>query len=347
MNEFIKLERVTVQYDDNVVLDDFDIAFEEGKFYTLLGPSGCGKTTILNLIAGFVRQDLGKVYIDGQIVDDIDPAKRNVNTIFQDYALFPHLNVYDNIAFGLKLKKNKKSEIFEKVRSSLELVGLTGYEKREISELSGGQKQRVAIARAIVNEPKVLLLDEPLSALDLKLRRDMQYMLKEIQERLSITFIFVTHDQEEALTLSDYIYVLEDGKIRQEGIPTDIYDEPENEFVADFIGDSNIVSGVMIKDYEVTFANEVFECVDKGFDRDQHVKIVIRPEDFTIKEAQAGKFDVEIVSKVFKGIHYEFLCEDLANNTWKVHTIKNFEVGSKVSLDFEPFDIHVMEANEE
>ncbi|PAG28147.1 spermidine/putrescine ABC transporter ATP-binding protein, partial [Staphylococcus aureus] len=264
MEPLLSLKSVSKSYDDLNILDDIDIDIESGYFYTLLGPSGCGKTTILKLIAGFEYPDSGEVIYQNKPIGNLPPNKRKVNTVFQDYALFPHLNVYDNIAFGLKLKKLSKTEIDQKVTEALKLVKLSGYEKRNINEMSGGQKQRVAIARAIVNEPEILLLDESLSALDLKLRTEMQYELRELQSRLGITFIFVTHDQEEALALSDFLFVLKDGKIQQFGTPTDIYDEPVNRFVADFIGESNIVEGRMVRDYVVNIYGQDFECVDMG-----------------------------------------------------------------------------------
>ncbi|WP_403424768.1 ABC transporter ATP-binding protein, partial [Staphylococcus aureus] len=281
MEPLLSLKSVSKSYDDLNILDDIDIDIESGYFYTLLGPSGCGKTTILKLIAGFEYPDSGEVIYQNKPIGNLPPNKRKVNTVFQDYALFPHLNVYDNIAFGLKLKKLSKTEIDQKVTEALKLVKLSGYEKRNINEMSGGQKQRVAIARAIVNEPEILLLDESLSALDLKLRTEMQYELRELQSRLGITFIFVTHDQEEALALSDFLFVLKDGKIQQFGTPTDIYDEPVNRFVADFIGESNIVEGRMVRDYVVNIYGQDFECVDMGIPENKKVEVVIRPEDIS------------------------------------------------------------------
>lgn len=286
MEPLLSLKSVSKSYDDLNILDDIDIDIESGYFYTLLGPSGCGKTTILKLIAGFEYPDSGEVIYQNKPIGNLPPNKRKVNTVFQDYALFPHLNVYDNIAFGLKLKKLSKTEIDQKVTEALKLVKLSGYEKRNINEMSGGQKQRVAIARAIVNEPEILLLDESLSALDLKLRTEMQYELRELQSRLGITFIFVTHDQEEALALSDFLFVLKDGKIQQFGTPTDIYDEPVNRFVADFIGESNIVEGRMVRDYVVNIYGQDFECVDMGIPENKKVEVVIRPEDISLIKAK-------------------------------------------------------------
>ncbi len=340
----IELENIQVEYEGETLFENLNLSFNEGKFYTLLGPSGCGKTTILNLIAGFKKASAGKITLGGKDVTNIEANKRIVNTVFQNYALFPHLNVYENVAFGLRLKKKKESEITELVNEYLELVNLNGYQNRNINELSGGQKQRVAIARALINEPKVLLLDEPLSALDLKLRTEMQYVLKEIQERLQITFIFVTHDQEEALALSDYIYVMNEGKIEQLGEPKDIYDEPNNRFVADFIGESNIIEATYGEEFEVIVGEDSFTCVDKGFIKDEKVDIVIRPEDITIHSSK-GKLQVEIISNIFRGMNYELLARDIANNHWLIHTTKNYEVGEHVYIDFQPEDIHVMKVS--
>jgi spermidine/putrescine transport system ATP-binding protein len=311
-----------------------------------LGPSGCGKTTILNLIAGFIKPDSGQIFIDGIDVTNLPSNKRNVNTVFQDYALFPHLNVFDNVAFSLKLKKLDKKEIQSRVLSALSFVNLNGYEYREVSALSGGQKQRVAIARAIINRPSVLLLDEPLSALDLKLRTEMQYELKKLQKELDITFIFVTHDQEEALGMSDYIFVLNEGVVAQSGIPTDIYDEPNNRFVADFIGESNILDGVYVDEYFVKINNNVYKCVDKGFEINSFVDIVIRPEDLQIGKKTANSIKVVVISSLFKGMHYEIVCNDIDANEWLVHSTKRVEIGQEIDLSFNPDDIHVMEKNE-
>ena len=345
-NTIISFENVNKFYEDTHVLKNINFEIEKGKFYTLLGPSGCGKTTILRIIAGFTDVSNGKVTLNGQDVTNLPPNKRKVNTVFQDYALFPHMNVFENIAFGLRLKKTPENIIKEKVADALKMVQLSGYENREISQMSGGQQQRVAIARALVNEPEVLLLDEPLSALDLKLRTDMQYELRELQQRLGITFIFVTHDQEEALAMSDEIFVMSKGEIVQSGTPVDIYDEPINRFVADFIGESNIVDGVMKEDYLVEFVGKEFECADAGIRPNEKVEIVIRPEDLTLTSIENGKLTVEVDTQLFRGVHYEIICYDENGNEWMIHSTRKAEVGSKVGLYFEPQDIHVMRFGE-
>ena len=345
-NAIISFENVNKFYEDTHVLKNINFEIEKGKFYTLLGPSGCGKTTILRIIAGFTDVSNGKVTLNGADVTNLPPNKRKVNTVFQDYALFPHMNVFENIAFGLRLKKTPENIIKEKVADALKMVQLSGYENREISQMSGGQQQRVAIARALVNEPEVLLLDEPLSALDLKLRTDMQYELRELQQRLGITFIFVTHDQEEALAMSDEIFVMSKGEIVQSGTPVDIYDEPINRFVADFIGESNIVDGVMKEDYLVEFVGKEFECADAGMRPNEKVEIVIRPEDLTLTSIEKGKLTVEVDTQLFRGVHYEIICYDENGNEWMIHSTRKAEVGSKVGLYFEPQDIHVMRFGE-
>ncbi|MFC3747407.1 ABC transporter ATP-binding protein [Paenibacillus sp. GCM10012306] len=343
----ISFEKVTKQYDDEeAVLKEVSFEIERGKFYTLLGPSGCGKTTILRLIAGFAEATSGSIILNGQVINHIPANERQVNTVFQDYALFPHLNVFENVAFGLRIKKMKKDVITQKVQEALGFVNLAGYEQRAINEMSGGQRQRVAIARAIVNEPQVLLLDEPLSALDLKLRTEMQYILREMQQRLGITFIFVTHDQEEALAMSDWIFVMNKGKIEQSGTPHDIYDEPINRFVADFIGESNIVPAVMIEDYLVEINGRHFECVDAGLRPNESVEIVIRPEDLEITTLEQGKLRVRVDSQLFRGVHYEISCYDESGHEWLVHSTRQATVGSEIGLYFDPEAIHVMRFGE-
>ncbi len=339
--EVIKLKDIEVIFDQETIVSDFNISFEQGKFYTLLGPSGCGKTTILNTIAGFAKPTQGQVILHDENVTTKPASERRVNTIFQDYSLFPHLNVYDNISFGLKLRKYNPSQIDEKVKAMLALVELSGFEKKAVNELSGGQKQRVAIARALAMDPEVLLLDEPLSALDYKLRQNMQYMLKQIQQQLHITFIFVTHDQEEALVLSDYIYVLNKGKIMQAGEPKAIYDEPENEFVARFIGQSNIFDAIMEEDFKVDFLNQRFDCVDSGFGENTKVKVVIRPEDFKINDKR-NQIQVVVQSSLFKGQHFELMCLTVSEQLIIVHTTLQIAEGSEISLSLDSNDIHVI-----
>ena len=345
-NIIVELKHVGKRYGDTQVLKDVNIEIEQGKFYTLLGPSGSGKTTILRAIAGFLDVSEGEVLFDGKRINDVPANQRKVNPVFEDYALFPHLNVFDNVAFGLRLHRMSKETIKTKVTDALKMVRLQGYADREISELSGGQQQRVAIARAIVLEPQVLLLDEPLSALDAKLRKDMQYELRELQERLGITFLFVTHDQEEALALSDEIFVMNDGQVQQSGTPVDIYDEPVNHFVADFIGESNIIQGHMIKDFLVEFNGKQFECADAGMRPNEPVEVVLRPEDLDITAADAGKVNVEVDTQLFRGDYYEIVAYDQLKNEWLIHSTNPAKDGETVGLTFDPEDIHVMRLNE-
>ena len=337
----IDLIHVSKEYDGVTVLDDINLYIRKKEFVTLLGPSGCGKTTTLRIIGGFETPSEGQVLFEGRDIVPLPPYKRRVNTVFQKYALFPHLNVHDNIAFGLKIKKTPKAEIDARVEQMLELVNLKGYGKRRVEALSGGQQQRVAIARSLVNEPEVLLLDEPLGALDLKLRKEMQLELKSMQQRLGITFLYVTHDQEEALTMSDTIVVMRDGKILQIGDPKHIYDEPANAFVADFIGESNILSGTMIKDELVAFAGHEFPCVDFGFGENAPVDVVVRPEDITLVGEDVGQLTGVIQSVLFKGVHYEMMI-DTGEYVFKVHSTTMQPQGSRVGLSIVPFNIHIM-----
>jgi spermidine/putrescine transport system ATP-binding protein len=331
---------------DTTVLKDISFELEEGKFYTLLGASGSGKSTILNIIAGLLDATDGDVILDNKRINDLPANKRNVHTIFQSYALFPNMNVFDNVAFALKIKGVDKKEIAKRVSESLKLVRLDGFEKRSITKLSGGQKQRVAIARAIIDRPKVLLLDESLSALDMKLRKDMQYELRELQQSLGITFIFVTHDQEEALAMSDWVFIMNEGEIVQSGTPTDIYDEPINHFVADFIGESNILNGRMIEDYLVEFNGQKFEAVDGGMRKNEPIEVVIRPEDIWFTLPDEGKFNVKVDTQLFRGVHYEIVAYDEFNNEWLIHSTHKAIVGETVGLDFDPEAIHIMRLNE-
>ena len=339
----IKIENLSKSFGEKVVLDNINLDIRRGEFVTLLGPSGCGKTTLLRMIAGFLQPDAGVIMLEGCDISGTPPHLRPLNTVFQRYALFPHLNVYDNIAFGLKLNKVNKAEIEKRVRKALKMVSMTDYEDRDVNSLSGGQQQRVAIARAIVNRPKVLLLDEPLAALDLKMRKDMQMELKEMHEALGITFIYVTHDQEEALTLSDTVVVMSEGKIQQIGTPIDIYNEPVNSFVADFIGESNILNGTMIKDKEVEFIGHTFECIDEGFGQHTAVDVVIRPEDiYVITNTENAKFTGTVKSCIFKGVHYEMFVDTDKGFELMIQDYNAFEVGSKVGMLIKPSDIHVM-----
>ena len=341
----LELKNIALSFDGEKILDGINLDIKDKEFITFLGPSGCGKTTTLRIIAGFLEPDEGDVIFENNKINGVPAYKRQVNTIFQRYALFPHLNVYENVAFGLRVKKMKEKEIKEKVEEMLKLVNLTGLEKRSIDKLSGGQQQRVAIARAIANHPKVLLLDEPLAALDLKLRKDMQKELKKIQQQLGITFIFVTHDQEEALTMSDRVVVMDAGKIQQIGTPQDIYNEPINAFVADFIGESNILDGKMLKDYFVEFSGAKFECLDKGFETNELVDVVVRPEDVDIVPVEKGQLTGVVTSVAFLGVHYEIIV-DIGGFKWMIQTTDEHFVDDKVGLFIEPDAIHIMKKSE-
>ena len=341
----INLTDVSKSYDGELILDHINLQIHDKEFVTLLGPSGCGKTTTLRIIGGFETADTGDVFFDGKSVKEVPPHKRPVNTVFQKYALFPHLNVFENIAFGLRLKKTDEKIIREKVKEMLALVNLKGFERRRVSTLSGGQQQRVAIARALVNEPEVLLLDEPLGALDLKLRKDMQNELKKMQKATGITFIYVTHDQEEALSMSDIVVVMANGQIQQIGSPTDIYNEPENAFVADFIGESNIVDGVMLQDYKVRFSGHTFECVDAGFDKNQPVDVVVRPEDVDVVAVDKGMLEGIVTSVTFKGVHWEIIV-DIGGFKWMIQTTDFVAEGAHIGLFIEPEAIHIMHKSE-
>ncbi len=341
MRKLIEFQNIVKSFNDSLVLKGINLSIHENEFVTLLGPSGCGKTTLLRILGGFISQNEGHVYFDDIEISNVPPYKREINTVFQRYALFPHMNVFDNIAFGLRIKKQDKNTIEQKVKKMLKLVNLEGYEDRPVTLLSGGQQQRVAIARALVNEPMVLLLDEPLGALDLKLRKEMQIELKKIQQEVGITFIYVTHDQEEALTMSDTIVVMNAGEIQQIGTPTDIYNEPENRFVADFIGESNILEGVMLVDYKVKFDDQIFECIDYGFEDNLEVDIVLRPEDIDIVPIEMGRIKGVIKSSLFKGVHFEVVVET-PYREWIIHTTDKVEVDKEVGLHFFPEDIHIM-----
>ena len=352
--ELTRLKNVSVAFDDAVILDNLNIYFNDKEFLTLLGPSGCGKTTTLRIIGGFLTPTSGDVLFDGVRINDVPPHKRQVNTVFQKYALFPHLNVFENVAFGLRIPKTDESgkkvkipekEITERVMEMLEVVNLKGFEKRSITSLSGGQQQRVAIARALVNRPKVLLLDEPLGALDMRLRKDMQNELKRIQQAMEITFIYVTHDQEEALAMSDTVVVMDGGKIQQIGTPEDIYNEPKNAFVADFIGESNILDGIMHEDYVVEFFNRKFKCLDKGFAPMEPVDVVIRPEDIDIVAPEKGQLRGTVTSVTFKGVHYDTIV-DFKGYKWLIQTTDYHAEGSVIGIILNPDDIHIMKKSE-
>ena len=342
MDYILELKNISKSFQDELILDNLNLNIKQGEFLTLLGPSGCGKTTTLRIIGGFLMPDEGEVIFDGKNIANLPPYERNINTVFQKYSLFPNMNIYDNIAFGLKIKKIPKDVIDKKVEDALELVSLKGYGKRSIESLSGGQQQRIAIARALVNEPKVLLLDEPLGALDLKLRQVMQTELKRIQEEVGITFIYVTHDQEEALSMSDKIVVMNGGLVQQIGTPIDIYNEPKNAFVADFIGESNIVDGVMLKDLEVVFSGHKFVCLDKDFKPNENVDVVIRPEDIDLVKPEDGMLQGVVESIIFKGVHYD-ITVNVKGERYLIQSIYEKQVGEEVGMVIIPDHIHIME----
>ena len=344
-NAIIDLKNISVTFGNNQVLKNLNLYIRDKEFITFLGPSGCGKTTTLRIIAGFIEPDEGEVIFEGKKINGVPPHKRQVNTIFQRYALFPHLNVYENVAFGLRIKKVPEKQIKETVEEMLALVNLSGFSKRNINSLSGGQQQRVAIARALAVKPRVLLLDEPLGALDLKLRKDMQAELKKIQQRLGITFVYVTHDQEEALSMSDTVVVMDGGVIQQIGTPLDIYNEPKNAFVADFIGESNILDGVMIDDCLVDFSGHRFECLDKGFGKNEAVDVVVRPEDVDVVEVEKGMLCGVVTSVTFKGVHFEIIV-DIGGFKWMIQTTDYQPEGKKIGLFIEPDAIHIMKKSE-
>jgi len=345
--ELIRLVGCRKEFDGEVVLDSINLAIKDKEFLTLLGPSGCGKTTTLRIIGGFLRPDSGDVLFDGVKINDVPPHKRKINTVFQKYALFTHLNVFENIAFGLRVQRPKlqEQEIERRVHEALELVALKGYEKRSVSQLSGGQQQRVAIARAVINRPQVLLLDEPLGALDLKLRKDMQRELKQIQQQVGITFIYVTHDQEEALTMSDTVVVMNNGRIQQIGTPLDIYNEPENAFVADFIGESNIIDGIMVSDQIVRMYGREFQCLDKGFAPNEPVDVVVRPEDIDIVPVSQGQIVGTVTEVTFKGMQYDIIV-DFQGFKWLIQTTDHSPVGAKIGVKIDPDGFHIMKKSE-
>ena len=345
MNEIVSLKDIVVDFDGERILDELSLDIHDKEFVTFLGPSGCGKTTTLRVIAGFITPKSGNVFFDGKDIASVPPYKRQVNTVFQKYALFPHLNVYENVAFGLRLKKLPEETIRPKVLEMLETVGLKGFERRSINQLSGGQQQRVAIARSLVNQPRVLLLDEPLGALDLKLRKEMQLELKRLQREMNITFVYVTHDQEEALTMSDTVVVMNKGNIQQIGSPQDIYNEPCNAFVANFIGDSNIVDGIMEKDFLVSFAGREFTCVDRGFKMREPVQVVIRPEDVAIVPPSVGMLTGLVREVIFKGVHFE-MHVDVEGKEWLIHSTQASQPGELIGMNIGPDEIHIMSREE-
>lgn len=345
MKKIIELKNISKEFEGESVLNSINLDIYDKQFVTLLGPSGCGKTTTLRIVGGFETPDEGEVMFEGKKINDMPAHKRHINTVFQKYALFPHLNVFENIAFALRVQKRPNSEIVKRVKEMLELVALKGFERKNVTKLSGGQQQRVAIARALISHPRVLLLDEPLGALDLKLRKDMQNELKKIQKQTGITFIYVTHDQEEALSMSDVVVVMADGKIQQIGTPTDIYNEPINAFVADFIGESNIVDGIMNDDFNVTFSGKTFECVDKGFKRGEAVDVVVRPEDVDVVAKDAGMLTGTVTSVTFKGVHYEIIV-DIDGFKWMIQSTDFVGVNSQIGVFIEPDAIHIMKKSE-
>ena len=341
MAKLIELKGISKSYDGEKVIDCMNLYIRDGEFITLLGPSGCGKTTTLRIIGGFETADEGELYFDGKEISDVPAYKRHINTVFQKYALFPHLNVYENIAFPLRLKKKPEDEIKRRVTEMLKMVALSGFENKSVSTLSGGQQQRVAIARALISHPKVLLLDEPLGALDLKLRKDMQNELKTIQQAIGITFIYVTHDQEEALSMSDTVVVMADGEIQQIGTPTDIYNEPKNAFVADFIGESNIIDGIMLEDKRVRFSGHTFDCVDGGYEKNEAIDVVVRPEDVDVVAPEKGMLTGKVTSVTFKGVHYEIIV-DIRGFKWMIQSTDYVAPEATIGLFIEPEAIHVM-----
>ena len=341
MAKLIELKGISKSYDNEPVIKNMNLYIRDGEFITFLGPSGCGKTTTLRIIGGFETADSGEIYFDGVEISDVPAYKRNVNTVFQKYALFPHLNVYENIAFPLRLKKTPEADIKKRVTEMLKMVALSGFENKSVSTLSGGQQQRVAIARALISHPKVLLLDEPLGALDLKLRKDMQNELKTIQQAIGITFIYVTHDQEEALSMSDTVVVMADGEIQQIGTPTDIYNEPKNAFVADFIGESNIIDGIMLEDKRVKFSSHIFDCVDGGFEKNEAVDVVVRPEDVDVVKPEDGMLTGKVTSVTFKGVHYEIIV-DIKGFKWMIQSTDYVAPEETIGLFIEPDAIHIM-----
>lgn len=345
MKKIIELRNISKEFEDEKVLNSINLDIYDKQFVTLLGPSGCGKTTTLRIVGGFETPDEGELLFEGKNIIDVPAHKRHINTVFQKYALFPHLNVFENVAFSLRLQKLPNDEIIRRVKEMLELVALKGFERKNVTKLSGGQQQRVAIARALISHPRVLLLDEPLGALDLKLRKDMQNELKKIQKQTGITFIYVTHDQEEALSMSDVVVVMADGKIQQIGSPTDIYNEPINAFVADFIGESNIVDGVMNDDFKVTFSGHTFKCVDKGFKQGELVDVVVRPEDVDVVAKADGMLTGTVTSVTFKGVHYEIIV-DIKGFKWMIQSTDFVDVNAEIGLYIEPDAIHIMRKSE-